>query len=87
MRRARAAGSVEYQRLLFDQPDQAIQVTDLSTSLSVVYPTEISFPRGGCWQLHAEARQQSLDLIVYVYPYGCLPGDMRPPGTSDVCEP
>ena len=72
---------------LVDQPDQTIQVTDLSTSLSVVYPTEISFPHGGCWQLRAEAGEQSLDFTVYVYPYGCLPADMRPTGTSDVCEP
>ncbi len=70
-----------------DQPDQTLgNETDLSQSLSTVYPTEIEFPSSGCWQLHAEAGQQSLDFTVYVYPYGCLPPDQRVPGSSITCE-
>ena len=71
-----------------DQPDQSFELlTDLSQSLSPVYPTEIIFPIPGCWTLHAEAGEQSLDVTLYVYPYGCLPPNRRPPGSTATCEP
>ncbi len=70
-----------------DQPDQSIGLeTDLNQSLSVVYPTEIVFPSPGCWMLHAQAGEQTLDVTVYVYPYDCLPADRRPPGSTDTCQ-
>ena len=70
-----------------DQPTQSIGLeTDLSQSLSPVYPTEIIFPTAGCWILHADAGAQSLDVTLYVYPYDCLPPNRRPPGSIDTCQ-
>jgi hypothetical protein len=41
------------------------------------YSSNIIFSTPGCWGFHAEAGSQSLDAIVYVYPYSCRPPNMR----------
>ena len=62
--------------------------TDLSSGLSTIYPTNVTFPAPGCWQLHASAGSQTFDTTVYVYPNAC-----RPPSAfagsagTGMCEP
>ncbi len=46
-------------------------------SLHAAYSTDTSFPAAGCWHIHATAGVELLDAIIYVYPEGCEPPNMR----------
>lgn len=46
------------------------------------YVSGLSFAVPGCWRLQVMADTQTLDAVVYVYPWACLPDRFaRPPGT------
>lgn len=83
--------AISGQRLDATAPALEVQITEAIDSYGkAVWPSTLSFPTPGCWHIHAQADNQTLDVTTYVYPYTCLPPEQRwptPPAAPAPCIP
>lgn len=61
---------------------ESLRSLDVYGFSTEIYASSLIFPTAGCWLIQTETSDYTLEITVYVYPYGCRPPHLRDPNSK-----